>query len=607
MKNLLLKKTIICLLILFAVLPLKAEYLFLKDGPVIKGKILNEAGDVITLQDEENKIAAYPRYKIMRISYSELALGKVYVQMKNGENFRGYVVDEDRDVYIFRYIIDKPEEFTVKRSDLLFIAARNPSGLKAKPAYTEIDLKWYPAFDKMNYFNIYLKKRKEDKYVKVDRSSTNSYQLRNLSSNTKYFIQLTGVDDAGTETLPSKELSVTTFARVEVHLKNGKKFKTNLAAEDNDKYTFRDDINKSKDFSIKRSDVLFITERYPSGLNGKGGYTDISLNWFYPYDKMKHFNIYQKKNTEDKYILAGKTGSDSFKLKGLKGNTNYNIRVTGVNEAGIETTPSNEILVTTLNSPPFSPSALKVKHIKEGGTLVEWKPATDPDGTVVKYKIYKVKNNKKEPAGEVKETAFKINEKENIYRIQVHAIDNMNAESGAANKRINQKDIFRIIISPAIIFPIDIFSSLGDVGFGVTVSFMAQNLFVKGFTLGHEFTYFYKLGKDSAATTGQNIHGMNLVTGTFKTGYSFQVTDFFFITPTVSFGAGYIDITYRSKDLTTERSARGFDPVGAVSVSFDFIVSDYFFIGINAGYGLFFENKKVFQFVSCGINLGVRF
>ncbi len=604
MQNFLIKKTIISLLILFAVLPLKAEYLFLKDGSIIKGKVINDTPDAVTIQNEQNYVLTYPRFKIIRVQYSEINMGKIYVQMRNGENFRGYLIEEDRDSYTFRNIIDKPEEFLVPRPDVLFLAVRNPSGLKAKAGYTDIELKWYRPFDKMNSFNIYLKTKKEDKYIKADTSSSNSIHITGLKSNMKYYITVTGIDDSGIETLPSKEIAVTTFARVDVHLKNGKKFKTNLAAEDNEKFTFRDDINKKKEYIVKRSDILFITDRFPSGLNGESGYTDISLNWFYPYDKMKYFNIYQKKSTEDKYTLAGKTGTDSFKLKGLKGNTNYNFRVTGVDEKGIETIPSNEILVTTLNSPPFSPSALKVKQIKEGGTLVEWKPAIDSDGNVVMYKIYKFKNNKKELFGEAKDTAYKINEKTTIDNVQVSAIDDKGAESPPLFAIM-----FPLTFTPGVIFPIDKFGLMFNVGIGGIFSFSARNLFFYNFEGGIALGFYYMQGKDLQEEKNKQYNDFMLVPAYLFAGYNIGLGAGFFLKPVISFGGAYLDVKYfdRNKTIAEGRDIHMqiFELSFKAGITAEYRFSNLLSITLGCEYGAIIEKTGLLHFLI--VNSGISY
>jgi fibronectin type 3 domain-containing protein len=589
---------------MLAVLPSSAEYLFMKDGPVIKGKIANETGDIITLQDDENRTTLHPRSKVMRISYSDQAIAKIYVQLKNGENFRGYIVDEDREIYTFRYILDKPDEFTVKRSDVLFTASRNPSGLKARAGYTEIDLKWYPAFDRMSYFNIYIKKKKDDKYVKIDRSPTNSIKLKNLQSNTKYYIRLTGVDDAGAETLPGKEISVTTFARVDVKLKDGKEFKTNLAAEDNDKYTFRDDINKAKEYTVRRSDVLFITDHYPSGLKGEGSFTDISLNWYYPYNKMEHFNIYLKKSTEDKYTLAGKAGSNSFKLKGLKGNMNYNIRVTGVNEAGIETAQSNEIIVTTLNSPPFSPTGLKVKQIKEGGTLVEWKAATDPDGTVVKYNINKLNIYKKEFLGDSKETNFNATEKIPAYKILVSAVDDKGAES---------PPLYAIMLplsfTPGVVFPLEKFGFMYNVGFGGMLSFSARNLFFYNFEGGVSLGFYYLPGKDLQDEKNKKYNDFMLVPAYLYAGYNIGIAAGFCLKPVISIGGAYLDVKYfdRNKTISEGRDIHMqiFEISFKAGITAEYRFENSLSVTLGCEYGAIIEKSGLLHFIV--LNAGISY
>jgi hypothetical protein len=70
-------------------------------------------------------------------------------------------------------------------------------------------------------------------------------------------------------------------------------------------------------------------------------------------------------------------------------------------------------------------------------------------------------------------------------------------------------------------------------------------------------------------------------------------------------------MTYTSRNqltlIDTEKAAKGFDPMAGAGLSLDFIVSDVFFIGVNGGYGLFVESKRVIQYATCGVNLGVRF
>lgn len=462
------KKSFISLIILFASYPLSAESLFLTDGSIIKGNVISETASEVSFRDEQKKVVRYPRRRVMRVLYTELDMSKIYVQKKNGENMKVYRVDEDRETYTFRNEINKPEEFLVKRDDVLFVAARNPSGLKGKPGYTDIDLEWYLPYDKMEYFNIYYKKKKEDKYSIAGRANTNKFQMKELSGNTKYLFIITGVDD-----------------------------------------------------------------------------------------------------TAD------------------------------------ETSPSNEIQISTLNSEPSAPAGLKVVSSEKGGAIVKWKAAQDSDGAVVKYRIYIIKNDKKEIAGETSETSFTVSDMSAVDNVMVTAVDDGGAESG---KPIESSGLY---ISPAAIYPIGSFSDLGGIGYGGMMSFMANDFFFNGFTAGLESGYFYIPGKNSIQTSGQNIHRFHLVTAGVKTGYKFKFTENLFFMPAITLGGAYYDLSYTSRDILTladtEKSSKNLDPIAAGSLSIDYNISDSFFMGLSTRYGVLIEKSKLFQFASCEINFGMRF
>lgn len=83
------KKAFIILLLVLLCSPLAAEYLFLKDGSIIKGSVVRETRAVITFRaDEDKKTVRYPRGDVMRILYMEIKMSRVYVQMRTGEVHR---------------------------------------------------------------------------------------------------------------------------------------------------------------------------------------------------------------------------------------------------------------------------------------------------------------------------------------------------------------------------------------------------------------------------------------------------------------------------------------------------------------------------------------
>jgi len=206
-----LKKHIIILIMSIAVtMPLYSEYIFLKDGAIVEGTITSDAAGTVTVRTKENKIRSIPRSNIMRILYTELYMGKVYVQKTDGKNVICYMVDEDRESYTFRKELYNPEEFKLKRDQVLFMARGNPTGLEGE-AYTDrVDLKWFPPYNPVKHYRIYVKSPGDKISKLTDKTGSKSITLKGLKSNTKYLIYVTAIDSAGDESLPSNELAVTT-------------------------------------------------------------------------------------------------------------------------------------------------------------------------------------------------------------------------------------------------------------------------------------------------------------------------------------------------------------------------------------------------------------
>jgi hypothetical protein len=192
-------------------IPLYAEYVFLKDGSIIQGQILKDAAGSITIRDNEKKVKTIPRTNIMRVLYTQLYMGKVYVQKTDGKSIICYMVDEDQETYTFREDLYKPVEFKLKRDQVMFMARGNPTGLQGEPGTDSIDLKWFPPYNPVKKYRLYLKVQGEVKYTKVDEFRGTTYSLKKLKSNTKYNTYVTALDAAGDESLPSNEFTFTTL------------------------------------------------------------------------------------------------------------------------------------------------------------------------------------------------------------------------------------------------------------------------------------------------------------------------------------------------------------------------------------------------------------
>ena len=165
---------------------------------------------MVRLADRKTK--QIPRSEIMRILYTELKMGKIYIQKRDGKGIVAYMVDEDRESYTFRMELYDPAEFTLKRNDVLFMAEKNPSGLQVEgdTGTDRVTLTWLPPYDPVKKYNLYIRKNEKDKYELIESTGGKSITLKNLSSNTDYFIIVTSVDSSNYESSPSNEIKIKT-------------------------------------------------------------------------------------------------------------------------------------------------------------------------------------------------------------------------------------------------------------------------------------------------------------------------------------------------------------------------------------------------------------
>jgi hypothetical protein len=258
---------LVLILIVFTDKPSGAEALFLKDGSIIDGTIVSDGATSVTIRLSDKKTKQIPRSDLMRILYTELKMGKIYIQKRDGKGIVAYMVDEDRESYTFRLELYNPEEFNLKRSDVLFMAEKNPSGLQVvgEIGTDRVSLSWLPPYDAVKKYNLYARKNEKDKYELIDSIGGKSITLKNLSSNTNYFLIVTSVDGTDYESSPSNELKIKT---------------KNNPPE-------------------KPSDII---------RNMKGA--DVKLNWSDSKDpdgKVKGYNIYNRDDKDKKKIATVKT------------------------------------------------------------------------------------------------------------------------------------------------------------------------------------------------------------------------------------------------------------------------------------------------------------
>ena len=166
------KTTILIIIFFFFMMmstSLFAEYVFLKDGSIVKCKIETETTASITARMPDGKQMTFNPKNVIRILYTELYMGKIFVNKTDGTVLEVYMVDEDQTTYTFRKDLYKPQEFTVKRDEVLFTTRKNPSGLTGTAKNDRIEITWKAPYTPIKNYKIYFK-------------STDAYKLYGESS-----------------------------------------------------------------------------------------------------------------------------------------------------------------------------------------------------------------------------------------------------------------------------------------------------------------------------------------------------------------------------------------------------------------------------------------
>lgn len=453
---------------------LQAEYIFLKDGSIIQGTITTDSATSLTLRLKGKGFQRIPRSNIMRILYTELYMGKVYVQKTDGKGIVAYMVDEDRETYTFRIELYKPDEFILKRDQVLFMARGNPTGLTA---------------------------------------------------------------EAGTD-------------RAE-------------------------------------------------------------LKWFAPYMPVKSYNIYVKGPREKEYRLEGKVRGLSYSLKNLTSNTKYQVHVTAIDSSGDETLPSNEITLVTLNIPPDKPVITSVAKQEKGDYKITWNEATDPDGKVTGYRVYRQYKGKTELFTDLKKTEFILKKETSFDAIYVKSLDDRGTESASSRVYFGYTPETGISAAPAFLYPMGRLKDLASYGYGITAKYEMSNYFLSQLELNAELSFFYLPGKDNYIEPESKGDSIFLAPLMISAGYAFYPGEYFAIIPYISAGVMLMHYSYSYFDISTsgKKNVAKFqaDPALGAGMAFRYSFPRGIYITLNIDYRIFFEKSNNFSYMSTSIGAGKRF
>lgn len=400
--------------------------------------------------------------------------------------------------------------------------------------------------------------------------------------------------------------------KVYIRKRDGTRILAYIIDEDRESYVCRTKLYSPEEFRIRRSDVLFVAEKNPSGLAGEAGMTDAELTWFPPYEMVKNYNIYAKRLREEKYKKIASTTDEHMTVKDLKSNTEYSFIVKSVDSDDGESLPSNELKLVTKNIPPLPPGNTWVKEDGRGNYEITWSKGADPDGTVKEYKLYRVLYSKTSLLASTAKRIYRIEQDVGYDRIYIKSLDNLESESeSAARVYLPLRPEIHATVLPAYLFPFGNLKDAAMQGYGGTLRGGVSNYFFTGLDLGIEVSYFYFPGRGDISEIPENgITDIVLVPVQFFAGYSFYPFRAFRVSPAVYAGECYVRERHSSFDILTSSEKRittdGFEPLFGVGLTVRRDISLWFF-ALSAGYRFIAEKSGGISYLSLSPSVGIRF
>ncbi len=554
--------------------PLFSEYIFLKNGSIHKGRIVKDTADSITIRTENKKYKTFPRARIMRILYTDLYMGKVYVRLTDGTVVEAYQVDEEQKYLIFRKKLYSPKEFKLKRSRILFKARKNPNELEGKADFYSVTLRWKPPVGTVKAYRVYLRKKDEQYPEKpVKETSGLTVSVDDLKSSTDYCFIVTAVDNKGSESLPSNEVSLQTKNRppeAPENLSPDGPFRVNRRVKNRGYVTLKWSASEDVDGTVKKY-ILFRKEK-------------------------------------EKRIVLASTDKTRYVVRKLPLKKNMTFYVAAVDNRNLESSSAAKLSLYTFNRPPQPPSRVICRSIENDKTQevrLSWSGAADPDGGTLKYALYEKQGNiyREIARTDRKEYLLPGKDKSRVYSYRVRTIDNgglMSGESQTVRSTDSFFNYFLVRLTPVFVIPLGNFGRLHDYGAGFKAGVYTDNLLGDSFLFGLEFGYIYYGQKSPFLEKSWALLGL------FQLEYRFNFFSRFVPFVAVSPGVSYNYARYDpGADGTIAESS--FEPYFHAEAGLRFLVTDSFAAGLSGGYGFIYESAGIQSFATVGLRCHYHF
>jgi hypothetical protein len=401
------------------------------------------------------------------------------------------------------------------------------------------------------------------------------------------------------------------MGKVYIQKRDGTSVIAYIVDEDRVSYVCRKDLYSAEEFTLKRSDVLFVAEKNPSGLKGEADMTFVKLSWLPPYDPVNTYNIYIKTG-KNKYEKIDSTSKKEITIKNLKSNTEYYFIIKSVDRDNYESSPSNEIKLTTKNIPPLPPKQTLVTEMQDGNFQVTWQAAVDPDGTIKEYKLYKVLNRKTSVFATTAKTEHIVSIKEGFDRIFIKSVDNLNTESeDTASVYFGPRPEIDFSVHPLFAMPMQILKKATEYGYGISVRGGISNYYLIGLDLRLEVSYIFFKGKDSFSAAPENeVKSVTLIPALLSAGYSFYPFKALRVSPAVYLGACYMQNKYSYFDIVESaaktKAETAYEPALGAGLSITWDRSPWFF-GVSGEYRYIYEKSGKIAYWYVAPQAGIRF
>jgi hypothetical protein len=107
---------ILCITVIFSLKqPASSESFFLKDGSILEGKTVKISDKKIDVRLTDSKNISILRDDILRTIFSEGYKARKFLYLKDGNEIEGFIVSEDITAYVFRKVLQSPEEIRIPK------------------------------------------------------------------------------------------------------------------------------------------------------------------------------------------------------------------------------------------------------------------------------------------------------------------------------------------------------------------------------------------------------------------------------------------------------------------------------------------------------------